>query len=200
MISIFRRLTRWPTAPPRSCGCAQVRGHPRFCRLEVEVLENRALPGNVLFGALFLPPGLDASLGSDDTASPPAQTSVSAGLAAAPSASAGTNADPPGVVSGTDLDSLGGAAPTPIPLARTNPFGGPAIHFDLAGLPTDPPPVGNEPSTINNFNGFIGVADLQGTGTDGSGNTLNWAADLRFMKGIYQGVDGQLHSGTFAFV
>ena len=205
MIGIFRCLARRTTGPPKSPG------RPRSPRLEVEVLEQRALPGNVPFGALLLPPGLHATLGSHDAVSVPDQTwtdsrgsggSVSAAAVVA-AASAPTNADPPAsahVLSGTDLDSLGGAAPLAIPLARTNPFGGPAIHFDLPGLPTNPPPVGNDPSTINDFNGFIGVAHLQGTGTDGSGNTLNWDADLRFMQGIYQGADGQLHSGTFAFV
>jgi hypothetical protein len=198
MIGIFQRLARRTAAPPRPLARAPARGSPRSFRLEVEVLEQRALPGNVLLGALLLPPGLDASLGLDDADSAPAQRGAAAwgpDGSVSPAAAAS-----PGVLSGTDLDSLGGAAPTPIPETRTNSFGGPAIHFNKPGLPTDPPPIGNEPSTIDNFNGFIGVADLQGTGTDGSGNTLSWAADVRFMTGIYQGVDGELHSGTFAFV
>jgi hypothetical protein len=120
---------------------------------------------------------------------------VAAGRSAASPSSAALDALP-----GTDLDSLGGLAPTPIPETRTNPFGGPAIHFNRPGLPTDPPPDGNEPSTINNFNGFIGVVHARGTGTDGSGHTLLWDADLRLMNGVYEGVDGNLHRGTFAFV
>jgi hypothetical protein len=60
--------------------------------------------------------------------------------------------------------------------------------------------VGGEPSTITDFNGFVGVAHVQGTGTDGQGHTLLWDADLRFMQGDYRGVDGRLHSGTFGFV
>ena len=37
-------------------------------------------------------------------------------------------------------------------------------------------------------------------GTDGSGNSLLWEVDLRFMDGVYQGVDGNIHNGTFAEV
>jgi hypothetical protein len=59
---------------------------------------------------------------------------------------------------------------------------------------------GGDPSTITDFNGFVGVAHVQGTGTDGSGNALFWDVDLRFMKGVYQGVDGNIHQATFAFV
>ena len=95
---------------------------------------------------------------------------------------------------------------TPIPITGAIPNfhrdGGPDIHFQLPG-PADNTTtgrVGGEPSTITDFNGFVGVAHVQGTGTDSSGNTLFWDTDLRFMHGIYQGVDGQLHSGTFAFV
>ncbi len=104
------------------------------------------------------------------------------------------------VVSGTDLDSLGGAAPLPIP--GEFPAG---VHGYLAGPADAPPPFGNEPSSITNFNGFIGVANVQGTGiatdtTTGATSTLLFDVDLRFMQGVYQGVDGSLHSGTFAFV
>jgi hypothetical protein len=63
---------------------------------------------------------------------------------------------------------------------------------------------GQEPSTITDFNGFAGVCDVQGTGTatnpDGSTETLLFDTDLRFMKGVYIGVDGAVHKGTFGFV
>jgi hypothetical protein len=100
------------------------------------------------------------------------------------------------------LVALGGATPLPIPGGLgTNPGGGPDIHFDLPG-PADStvPGLGGEPSSITNFNGFIGVARVQGTGTDGNGNTLLWDADVRFMQGVYQGMDGNIHRGTFAEV
>ncbi len=60
------------------------------------------------------------------------------------------------------------------------------------------------PAVINNFNGFVGVADVQGTGTatnaDGTKETLLFDTDMRFMKGVYVGVDGKEHNGTFGFV
>ena len=86
-----------------------------------------------------------------------------------------------------------------------NPFGGPAIHFGLPGpadntIATLPRVIGGEPSTITDFNGFIGVAHVEGTGTDNHGNTLFWDADLRFMDGVFRGDDGRTHQGTFAEV
>ena len=94
-------------------------------------------------------------------------------------------------------------APLPIPggFPIPNPFGGPDVHGNLAG-PVDSTldGIGGEPSSITNFNGFVGVAHVEGTGTDGSGNNLLWDADLRFMKGVFEGADGKLQNGTFAFV
>jgi hypothetical protein len=55
---------------------------------------------------------------------------------------------------------------------------------------------GQEPSTITDFNGFVGVADVRGTGSDG----LIFDTDMRFMSGEYIGVDGRHFQGTFGFV
>ena len=93
-------------------------------------------------------------------------------------------------------------SPIPIPASFNPGLGGPDIHFQLPG-PADninTGRIGGEPSTITDFNGFIGVAHVQGTGTDNSGNTLFWDTDLRFMHGVFQGADGNIHQGTFAFV
>ncbi len=100
--------------------------------------------------------------------------------------------------------SIPSVGPVPIPggVLDPTPFAGPDVHLHLPG-PADsatPNKVGGDPSSIYDFNGFVGVAHLEGTGTDGSGNTLTWDVDLRFMKGVYQGVDGSIHQGTFAFV
>jgi hypothetical protein len=93
---------------------------------------------------------------------------------------------------------------TPIPISGSfNPgLGGPDIHFQLPGPAdnTNTGRIGGEPSTINNFNGFVGVAHVEGTGTDNSGKTLFWDVDLRFMRGVYQASDGSMQHGTFAFV
>lgn len=55
-----------------------------------------------------------------------------------------------------------------------------------------------DPSTITDFNGVVGVADLDGTGKDGDGTELLWGADVRFMKGVFVGEDGEEHYGTFS--
>ncbi len=63
---------------------------------------------------------------------------------------------------------------------------------------------GLDPSSITDFNGFVGVADVQGTGTatyaDNSTETLLYDTDMRFMTGTYRGKDGQVYKGTFGFV
>src|SRR5262245_12733570 len=99
--------------------------------------------------------------------------------------------------------SLPSVGPLPIPggILVPNPFGGPDGHFNQPG-PADStlPGRGGEPSSITDFNGFIGVVRVDGTGRDGDGNPLLWEADLRFMQGVYVGVDGNVHHGTFVLV
>jgi hypothetical protein len=94
--------------------------------------------------------------------------------------------------------------PLPIPGGALvpNPFGGPDGHFHQPG-PADsanPNKVGGDPSSIYNFNGFVAEVRVDGTGTDNNGNTLLWEVDLRFMDGVYQGVDGNIHHGAFALI
>src|ERR1700680_5218432 len=85
----------------------------------------------------------------------------------------------------------------PKPTANTITVGGKTFHLTLFGP-------GIDPSSINDFNGFVGVADVQGTGTatnpDGSTETLLFDTDMRFMSGVYVGTDGAVHHGTFGFV
>jgi hypothetical protein len=105
------------------------------------------------------------------------------------------------------LVALGGATPLPIPLPQAlaaNPFGGPDIYQNFQG-PADADPhvtplLGNEPNQITNFNGFYGGARVQGTGTGSDGKTYLWDADLRFMQGVYQGLNGQQYHATFVEV
>src|SRR5262245_30975115 len=67
--------------------------------------------------------------------------------------------------------SLPSVAPLPIPGGALipNPFGGPDAHFNRPG-PADStvPGTGGEPSAITDFNGFVGVVRVDGTGTDGA--------------------------------
>ena len=78
--------------------------------------------------------------------------------------------------------------------------------LDIAGITFHVYPFGRdtEPSVITDFNGFVGVAQVQGTGTatnpDGSTETLLYDTDMRFMKGVYMGQDERVHQGTFSFI
>ncbi len=96
---------------------------------------------------------------------------------------------------GAALAKAQNATPNPIPGGTT--INGQLFHF----LPFGP---GQEPASITDFNGFVGVADVQGTGTatnpDGSTETLLYDTDIRFMKGVYVGQDGAVHKGTFGFI
>jgi hypothetical protein len=86
--------------------------------------------------------------------------------------------------------------PRPIP-------GGFAEDFSL--VPVDPlihvlpPSVGFEMSTITDFKGVVGAAEIRGAATDGA-LTYDFDVDMRFMKGQYITIDGQLRDAAFAFV
>jgi len=92
------------------------------------------------------------------------------------------------------------SVPPPKPTTATftpNPPGGVTFHTTFFGP-------GMDPSTITDFKGVVGVADVQGTGTarnpDGSTETLLFDTDMRFMQGTYVGLDGAVHQATFGFV
>jgi len=101
----------------------------------------------------------------------------------------------PGLASANGI----GAAPRPIP-GGIQPFGPGTelFHVFLIGP-------GVEESTITDFHGSIGAAEIQGTGTGANTHTgkkdaLLFDVDMRFMQGTYIGVDGEKHHGTFGFV
>jgi hypothetical protein len=93
------------------------------------------------------------------------------------------------VMPGLALAKKRSSAPTPIPETL---FPGAPFHVL--------PPNSEEPSTIYNFNGFVGATEIQGTGTGGGTSGLLFDVDMRFMKGVYVGVDGLAHQGAFSFV
>ena len=81
--------------------------------------------------------------------------------------------------------------------AATTTVDGTDFHFVSFGP-------GVDPSSITDFKGFVGVADVRGTGTarnpDGSTETPLFDTDMRFMQGTYVGLDGAVHEATFGFV
>jgi hypothetical protein len=99
------------------------------------------------------------------------------------------------VVEGTSF------APVPIP-GGTPALGG---SYHLFG-PALSDPVDAEPSSITNFNGFVGLAFITGMVTrtntsTGESQLLPFVNnDMRFMTGTFKGTDGRIHQGAFAFV
>lgn len=91
----------------------------------------------------------------------------------------------------------------PRPIPGGTPVLGGAFHVFGPGIID---PIDAEPSSITDFNGFVGIAFISGTVTRTNVKTGEVRAlpfvdsDMRFMKGVYRGLDGQMHQGGFAFV
>ena len=86
--------------------------------------------------------------------------------------------------------------PRPIPGGVLTPVGVFIHHFPG-------PTRGREESQITDFKGFVGGAQITGTGTgtlEGVQKRLTFELDNRFMQGTYVGVDGLRHFGTFGFI
>jgi hypothetical protein len=103
------------------------------------------------------------------------------------------------------------SAPRPIPYGSTFLFPDLTLfHVEAPGYPLPNPPFDTDPanadpSTITDFNGFVGLVYVGGLGTHHNlltdeTKTLYWEVDLRFMTGQYVGHDGRMHKGTFGFV
>ena len=92
------------------------------------------------------------------------------------------------------------ADPRPIPGGFAE-FG----HFYHQLYPNQDTADTEDPSTITDFNGHIGLAYVEGMGTHTDKTTglvshLPYRVDLRFMKGVYVGKDGKHHHGAFAAI
>jgi len=97
------------------------------------------------------------------------------------------------------------------PVARPIPHitAPPGTHFFFPG-PVDAsavtsPNTGHDPSIITDFSGAIANADLifSGTGTDlniGASARYDFPADMRFMNGIFVGLDNERHRGSIGFI
>ena len=110
------------------------------------------------------------------------------------------------VTSGLWMPGLARAAPatdaTPKPISGR--FTVPGVGtFDVSGGIENG--VIQEPATITDFKGIVGLAFVQGTGTGtdtatGATTSLLFDSDNRFMVGEYVAVDGHRYRGTFGFV
>jgi hypothetical protein len=90
------------------------------------------------------------------------------------------------------------AAPRPIPGGLDLPtFGfvptGADVHFLLPGI-------GFEMATITDFNGVVGGSETRGTARGSDGSSYTFDCDMRFMEGLYVGLDGRPHLGSFGFI
>jgi hypothetical protein len=116
----------------------------------------------------------------------------------------GTAAGAAGLLLGSSVLSSARAAvcadPKPIPGGFAE-FG----HFYHQLYPDRDTADTEDPSTITDFNGHIGLAYVEGMGThtdkmSGIVSHLPYRVDLRFMKGLYVGKDGKPHHGPFAAI
>ena len=91
----------------------------------------------------------------------------------------------------------------PVPIPGGTPALGGGFHVFAPGLVD---PVDAEPITITDFNGFVGLAYLSGMVTQSNTTTHQvqrfpfLLSDMRFMRGVFRGADGNVHQGTFALV
>ncbi len=84
-------------------------------------------------------------------------------------------------------------------------FPGPIDGSSTATDPTGAHPEGRDPSTIGNFEGFVGQVDLTfaGTGKDtdtGATAPYTFHTDTRFIKGDFIGSDQKRHHASMAFI
>jgi hypothetical protein len=93
----------------------------------------------------------------------------------------------------------------PVPIPGGTPVFDGEFHVFGPGFPGFDPPDA-EPSTITDFNGFLGLTYISGEVTrtntaTGEVRTLPFMNnDMRFMKGEFRGTDGRMHHGAFAFI
>jgi len=94
----------------------------------------------------------------------------------------------------------------PVPIRGGSPKLGGSFHVfgPTPGGSFDP--IDAEPSTITDFNGFVGLAYISGTvqRTDKRTREVRTlpmiSSDMRFMTGVFRGVDSRVHEGTLALV
>lgn len=116
-----------------------------------------------------------------------------AGLSAfGPGAAWAADTSPKPIPGGLNLADLG----LPVP-----PFPE-IVHVEAPGVATL---ADSEPITITDFNGNIGYAVIDGSGTGrntltGETKTYSFNVDMRFMQGVYVAEDGRVRHATFGFV
>jgi hypothetical protein len=91
----------------------------------------------------------------------------------------------------------------PVPIPGGFQLGGQTFHVFGPGA-GNPPDL--EPSTITDFNGFVGLAYLNGMVTQINRKTGQirrlpfTSSDMRFIQGFFRDTEGRVQHGTFALV
>ena len=98
---------------------------------------------------------------------------------------------------GTPLGGKRSSAPRPIPGGFDENFN---LVSDDAAFHFFPPGIGFDMSTITDFNGIVGGSEIRGTARGSDGTTYDFDTDMRFVRGVYIGLDGRLHTGSFGFI
>jgi len=118
-----------------------------------------------------------------------------------------------GIVGGAALASgllrpqrVEAASDDPLPIPGGSPALGGGFHV-FGPTPDDSfDPIDAEPCPIANVNGVVGLAYVDGMVTrintrNGDRAELPFiASDMRFVQGVYRGVDGKPRQGTFGFI
>ncbi len=94
----------------------------------------------------------------------------------------------------------GRGVPKPIPGGLE--VGGTLFHIKLPGFAQPPD---DDPATITDFNGVAAYAVISGMGnrtqlSTGETASLPFDVDMRFMKGVFVGIDGRVHTGAFGYL
>ena len=105
------------------------------------------------------------------------------------------------VIGGSLLGSSAAAARRlhPVPIPGGTEIAGKLFHLFL-------PEPGNEPSTITDFVGDVGIAVVDGSWEVANGDPRDgvrrgaYEGDMRFMKGVFRAPSGGYHQATFGFV
>jgi len=112
-----------------------------------------------------------------------------------------------GAVFGLGTSRAAASAPgDPVPIPGGEPKIGGMFHTFGPTPDGSFSPIDAEPITITNFNGFVGLAYINGIAQRTNKRTGKIdmlpmiSSDLRFMTGVYRGADERIHQGAFAFV
>jgi hypothetical protein len=99
--------------------------------------------------------------------------------------------DPNAVLAGVN------AAPRPIPGGFDQNFKPVPKHPFIHVLS---PGIGSEMSTITDFKGVVAGSEIRGKAHGSDGTIYDFDTDMRFMHGVYVGLDGRMRQGAFGFV